>query len=184
MSRPCAFINDEVRDYYSFRDRTLIGRLGSGRDTRGKIKNVLGISTKSYLHTGELRGYARNVRKISATAKVLSRGTYVGVALDVGVGALEIKEACSIGREDVCAKAKYVESGKTVGGILGSAVGGSLLGASSGALCAALGVPSGGTLMVGCAVVFSVAGAIGGGAGGSLAGEVEGPSSFLGQSDE
>jgi hypothetical protein len=155
-----------------------IGRLGSGLDTRGKIKNVLGISTKNYLHTGELRGYARNVRKISATAKVLSRGTYVGVALDFGVGALEIQEACSMGREDVCTKAKYVETGKAAGGILGSALVGGALGAASGSICAAFGIPSGGTLLVGCAVVFIAAGSIGGGLGGSALGEMGGTKIF------
>lgn len=140
-----------------------IGRLGSGLDNRGKIKNILGISTKSYLHTGEIRGYAQTVGKISTTAKVLSRGTYVGIALDVGVGAFEIQEACSMGREDVCTKAKYVETGRTAFGIVGSALGGWAGGSSTGALCIALGLPSGGAVTVGCFVVGSIAGAIGGG---------------------
>lgn len=38
----------------------------------------------------------------------MSKGTYVGMALDVGAGALEIKEACSTGREEECSRAKYV----------------------------------------------------------------------------
>jgi len=155
-----------------------IGRLGSGLDNRGKIKNILGISTKSYLHTGEIRGYAQTVGKISTTAKVLSRGTYVGIALDVGVGAFDIQEACSMGREDVCTKAKYVETGKAAGGILGSALAGGALGAASGSICAALGIPSGGTLLVGCAVVFIAAGSIGGGLGGSSLGEMGGTKIF------
>ncbi len=141
-----------------------VGRLGSGLENRGKVKKILGISSKSYLHSGELRGYAQTVRKISTTAKVLSNGTYVGVALDVGVGALEIQEACSIGREDVCTKAKYVESGRTIGGIAGSMLGGGLGGAAAGGICAALGLPSAGTITVGCVVIGSIAGAIGGGA--------------------
>lgn len=140
-----------------------IGRLGSGLDNRGKIKNILGISTKSYLHRGEIRGYAQTVGKISTTAKVLSRGTYVGIALDVGVGALEIQEACSTGREDVCTKAKYVESGRTAGGIIGSAAGGFFGGSAAGGICVALGIPSGGAVVLGCAIVGGIAGAIGGG---------------------
>jgi hypothetical protein len=138
-----------------------IGHLGSGLDNSGKIKDVLGISTKRYLHTGELRGYARGVRKISTTAKVLSRGTYVGVALDVGVGAMEIQEACSLGREDVCTKAKYVESGRAAGGIIGSAAGGWAGGSIASGLCVAFGLPSGGTVTVGCMVIGGIAGAVG-----------------------
>ena len=155
-----------------------IGRLGSGLGNQGKIKDILGISTKRFLHTGELRGYAYNVRRISATAKVLSRGTYVGVALDVGVAALEIQEACSLGREDVCTRAKYVESGRAVGGIAGSMLVGGAGAAASGSVCAALGLPSAGTVLIGCAVVFGVAGAIGGGKLGSPMGAVTGEHLF------
>lgn len=155
-----------------------IGRLGSGLRHRGKIKDILGISSKSYLHTGELRGYAHNVRRISTTAKVLSRGTYVGVALDVGVGALEIQEACSVGRKDVCTEAKYVESGRAAGGIIGSWAGGGIGASVSGSICAALGLPSGGTVTIGCAVVFGVAGAIGGAEAGSPIGAVTGKHLF------
>ena len=140
-----------------------IGRLGSGLGNQGKIKDILGISTKRFLHTGELRGYAYNVRRISATAKVLSRGTYVGVALDVGVGALEIQEACSLGREDVCTRAKYVESGRAAAGIAGAAGGAWLGGGAAGGICLGLGLASSGAITVGCVVVGSVAGAIGGG---------------------
>jgi hypothetical protein len=155
-----------------------IGHLGSGLDNSGKIKDVLGISTKRYLHTGELRGYARGVRKISTTAKVLSRGTYVGVALDVGVGAMEIQEACSLGREDVCTKAKYVESGRAAGGIIGSSIGGYLGASAAGGICAALGLPTGGTVTIGCAIVFGVAGAIGVGEAASPVGAVTGKHLF------
>lgn len=140
-----------------------IGRLGSGLENRGKIKKILGISTKSYLHTGDLRAYAQNVRKVSTTAKVLSKGTYVGVALDVGVGALEIQQACSMAGDDACAKAKYVESGRIAGGILGSTVGGWAGGSVAGGICVALGVPSGGAVTLGCMVVGGIVGALGGG---------------------
>ncbi|HEY0286455.1 MAG TPA: hypothetical protein VGC62_05515, partial [Pseudomonas sp.] len=151
---------------------------GSGLENRGKVKKILGISSKSYLHSGELRGYAQTVRKISTTAKVLSNGTYVGVVLDVGVGALEIQEACSIGREDVCTKAKYVESGRTVGGILGSAAGGLMGGSIAGGICVALGLPSGGTITVGCFVIGSVAGAVGGRTEGAIYGAQKGTTLF------
>ena len=84
---------------------------------------MLGISTKSYLHKGEIAGYAKRIRETAQTSKWLGRGTYVGLALDVGVAGLEIKEACVTGREAQCRRAKYVETGRFVGGVLGAAGG-------------------------------------------------------------
>lgn len=57
-------------------------------------------------------------------SKWLGKGTYVGLALDVGVAGLEIKEACVTGREAQCRRAKYVETGRLVGAVSGAAVGG------------------------------------------------------------
>jgi hypothetical protein len=140
-----------------------IGRFGSGLRNTGKMKKMLGISSKSYLHTGEIAGYARTVKHVAKTANALSKGTYVGIALDVGVGALEIQEACSVGRGEECRKAKYVQGGGTAVGISGS-----LLGAAAGAngmilLCLALGVPTAGASALACAVVGGAVGAWGGG---------------------
>jgi hypothetical protein len=146
-----------------------IGRVGSGLSNKGKTKQILGISSKSYLHTGEIRGYANKVRGVSKMASAMSKGTYVGVALDVGVGALEIQEACSTGREEECTRAKYVETGKTIGGVGLAWVGGQA-GASAGtAICLGLGAASGGVALAGCALVGGAVAAWGGGKFGSMA---------------
>jgi hypothetical protein len=148
-----------------------IGRFGSVLSKDGKMKRILGISSKSYLHTGEIRGYAKNVRGVSRLAGALSKGAYVGIALDVGAGALEIKEACSKGREEECTKAKYVETGKTAGGIAGSWAGGAIATSTGPSVCVGLGVATGGTALVGCALLVGVALAWGGGKMGSMFGE-------------
>lgn len=118
------------------------------------------------LHTGEIADYAKNVKGVSKVASAMSKGT----ALDVGAGALEIKEACSTGREEECSRAKFVESGKAGGGIIGSWAGG-VVGVSAGpAICVGLGVPSGGTVTAICALVGIGLLAFGGGKAGSMAG--------------
>lgn len=148
-----------------------IGRFGSGLNNQGKMKQILGISSKSYLHTGDIRGYAGKVRSLSKMAGAMSKGTYVGIALDVGAGALEIKEACSTGREEECTRAKYVETGKTAGGIFASMYAGSAGAVAGQSICVGLGVASGGAAIVGCALVAGAVTAWGGGKFGSIAGE-------------
>ncbi|VVO28136.1 hypothetical protein PS706_04807 [Pseudomonas fluorescens] len=133
------------------------------------MKKVLGISTKSYLHKGEIAGYAKRIRETAQTSKWLGRGTYVGLALDVGVAGLEIKEACVTGREAQCRRAKYVETGTFMGGVLGAA-GGGVLGAelTRRACTIFLGVATRGSGALTCAIV---GGAAGGYAGGNLGGD-------------
>lgn len=99
-------------------------RLGTGLQGNASLKKVLGISTRSYLHKGEIAGYAQRMREMAQMSKWLGNGTYVGLALDVGVAGLEIKEACVTGREAQCRRAKYVETGRLVGSAAGAAVGG------------------------------------------------------------
>ncbi|NWC72069.1 hypothetical protein HX873_29650, partial [Pseudomonas sp. P7758] len=84
-------------------------RFGTSLKTNKSLKKVLGISTKSYLHKSEIVGYTQRIRSIAETSRFLGKGTYVGLALDVGVAGLEIKEACMEGREAMCRRAKYVE---------------------------------------------------------------------------
>ncbi|CRL96649.1 hypothetical protein [Pseudomonas sp. 8 R 14] len=99
-------------------------RFGTGLQGNESLKKVLGISTKSYLHKGEIAGYARRMREIAQMSKWLGNGTFIGIALDVGVTGLEIKEACVTGREAQCRRAKYVETGRLVGAVSGAAWGG------------------------------------------------------------
>ena len=106
-------------------------RFGTSLQGNKSLKKVLGISTKSYLHKSEIAGYAQRIRSIAQTSHFLGKGTYVGLALDVGVTGLEIKEACMAGREAQCRRAQYVEGGRLVGGVGGAAFGG-LFGAKAG----------------------------------------------------
>lgn len=148
-----------------------IGRFGSGLRNTGKMKKMLGISSKSYLHTGEIAGYARTVKHVAKTANALSKGTYVGIALDVGVGALEIQEACSVGREEECRKAKYVETTKTAGGIGLAWIGGTVAVSAGPAICVGLGIATGGTALAACALIAGATAAWGGGTMGSVIGD-------------
>lgn len=99
-------------------------RFGTGLQGNQPLKKVLGISTRSYLQKGEIAGYAQRIKAIAQTSKWLGKGTYMGLALDVGVTGLEVREACVTGREAQCRRAKYVESGKFVVGALGAGIGG------------------------------------------------------------
>jgi hypothetical protein len=155
-----------------------IGRVGTDLNNRGKMKRMLGISSKSYLHTGEIAGYARHVRVVSKLASSMSKGTYVGIALDVGAGALEIQEACSVGRESECTRAKYVEGGKTAASIGLATVGGTAGAYLAGAVCIAFGIPTGGAGTLACAVFGGSLGSYAGGMAGSHFGEQAGEKLF------
>jgi hypothetical protein len=148
-----------------------IARWGTGMQNRGSIKKMLGISTKSYLHTGELRDYARRMNRVARVARLLKGGTYVGIALNATSTTLEIKEACSTGREDKCEKAHYVERSKLVVGVLGGLAGGGVAGAFTGPMCAAIAVPTGGAGGLVCAIVVGIAGGYIGGSAGEMVGE-------------
>lgn len=84
-----------------------VARLGTSLRSHTSLKKILGISTKSYLHKREIVGYTQRIRAIAETSKFLGKGTYIGMALDVGATGLAIKEACMEGREALCERAKY-----------------------------------------------------------------------------
>ncbi|RFD26567.1 hypothetical protein CER19_20345 [Pseudomonas sp. GL93] len=150
-------------------------RFGTGLRGNQSLKKVLGVSTKSYLHKGEIAGYAQRIGAIAQASKWLGKGTYVGLALDVGVASLEIKEACVEGREAQCRRAKYVETGRLVGGVLGAAVLGKRGATIARSACRiALGVSLKGNGELACGII---GGAAGGAAGGAFFGELGG---FLG----
>lgn len=145
-------------------------RYGTGLRNEGSIKKMLGISTKSYLHTGEINRYAETIAKISKTAKLLKHGTPLGIALSTTATALEIKEACSTGREEQCTKAKYVEVGK-----LGTGVVGGLAGGFAGtALCVAVLGASTGPGALACLLISAGIGGATGGHFGGMIGEEAG----------
>ena len=144
-------------------------RFGTGLQGNQALKKVLGISTKSYLQKGEIAGYAQRMRDIAQTSKWLGKGAYVGLALDVGVAGLEIKEVCVAGREAQCRRAKYVETGKLMGGVAGAYGAGKLGSTVARSGCRVLlGIAAKGNGALACAVI---GGAAGGYAGGNATGE-------------
>ena len=143
-------------------------RFGTGLRGNQSLKKVLGVSTKSYLHKGEIAGYAQRIGAIAQASKWLGKGTYVGLALDVGVTGLEVKEACVAGRETQCKRAKYVETGRLVGGVAGAA-GAGVIGAelTRRACHIFLGVATRGSGALTCGIIGgATAGYIGGKKGG------------------
>lgn len=149
-----------------------IARWGTKLRNRGSIKKMLGISTKSYLHTGEIQGYAKKIAGISKASRILKAGTPIGIGLNTLSSYLEIKEACSTGREDVCKRAKYVEGSKLVLGVAGGIAGGSAAGTFLLPLCLVVfGVTTGGLAAIGCGILVAAAGGYAGGVVGEIGGE-------------
>jgi hypothetical protein len=152
-----------------------MARFGSGLKNEGSIKKMLGISSKSYWHHGEIRGYEETVKRVAKASQMLKNGTYIGLALDVGVTTLEIKEACSLGREQECTQAKYVEGGKLVLGVGGAYTGGKIgASAGTGACMLAFGIPTAGAGVLACAIVGGAVGALALGMAGGTLGEALG----------
>ncbi|QOQ77826.1 hypothetical protein IMF22_12710 [Pseudomonas poae] len=152
-----------------------MARFGTGLRNEGSIKKMLGISSKSYWHHGEISGYEERVKRLAKASQMLKKGTYIGIALDVGATALEITEACTTGREQECTQAKYVEGGKLVAGVGVASLGGSLgAGLGVGACAIVFGIPTVGVGALACAIVGGAAGALVGGKAGSAFGESSG----------
>jgi hypothetical protein len=145
---------------------------GSGLRNQGSIKNILGISTKSYLHSGVIAGYAETINGVAKASSLMKKGTYLGVGLSVTATGASIYTACSTGRETQCRKAKYVEGGKLSGSVIGGAFGGSVgVGAATVGCVAALGFATGGAGALACAVLGGALGGWGGGEAGGTVGE-------------
>lgn len=144
-------------------------RFGTSLRTHKSLKNILGISTKSYLHKSEVVGYTQRIRSIAETSRFLGKGTYVGLALDVGAAGLAIKKACMEGRERMCERAKYVETGRLVGGVIAAAGAGEISARGAERLCVVLKIATRGLGKLGCGIIGGIAGGIGGGIiGGSI----------------
>jgi hypothetical protein len=143
---------------------------GAGLRRQSSIKRMLNISTRSFIRTGEIAGYADTVSGVAQASRLIKNGTYIGIGLGVISTGLEIKEACSMGREDLCQRAKYVEGAKLIGSVgIGSltAYGGTIVATSTCAV--ALGITTG-PLALGCAVIGGGVGGILGGKAGEAAG--------------
>jgi hypothetical protein len=143
-------------------------RLGTGLRGGSSLRWILGISTKRFLDKGEIRGYAERLERIAGVARHLRKGTYIGLALDMTVAGLEVKEACTLGREEQCRKAQFVEGGRLVGGVGGAFFGGKIGSTLGPSLCRVfLGFATKGAGALSCGV-------IGGGAGGYVGGKASG----------
>lgn len=147
-----------------------IARWGTGLRNEGSIKKMLGLSTKSYLHNRELRGYSARLAHIAKASKLLKAGTPIGIALNFGSTYLEIKEACSVGREEMCTQAKFVEGSKLVTSVTLGSVGG-MLGSTAGTFVCFLVL---GALTGPGALACSIIGAAAGGYIGGTLGEIRG----------
>ncbi|NWL07131.1 MULTISPECIES: hypothetical protein [Pseudomonas] len=172
----------KARDQFYARRVALFARLdeqlskmaafGASLRNRGSIKKTLGISTKSYLHTGEIAGYADKVAGVGKAANLIKKGAYIGVALEVASTSLSIKKACTEGREGECKRATIVESGSLAGGVGGGligAIGGNLIGMA--ACGVVFGIASGGPGAIACGVGGGALGGMVGGEFGSDGGE-------------
>ncbi|WP_407314962.1 hypothetical protein [Pseudomonas sp. nanlin1] len=148
--------------------------LGSGLRDKSSIKRLLGLSTKSYLHRGDIAGYADKVSGVAKASQLIKRGTYIGTALEVGSKGLAIRNACTSGREEQCRKAKYVEGSALVGSVSGAALAGHIGGGMAMAACVALGFSSMGTVTLVCAVAGGAGAGWGGGELGGVGGEILG----------
>lgn len=147
-------------------------RYGSGLRNQGSIKNMLGISTKSYLHSGVITGYADTINGVAKASSLMKKGAYLGVGLSVAGAGTSIYTACTTGRETECRKAKYVEGGKLSGNIIGGTFGGAVGGGAATIGCVAvLGFATGGAGALACAVIGGALGGWGGGEIGGIAGE-------------
>lgn len=169
----------KARDQFYARRAALFAKLdeqmstmaafGASLRNKGSIKRTLGISTKSYLHAGEIAGYADKVAGVGTAANLIKKGAYIGIALEVASTSLSIKKACAEGREEECKRATIVESsllaGSVGGGLIG-AIGGNLIGMA--ACSVVFGIPSGGLGAIACGVG---GGALGGMVGGGLGSE-------------
>ncbi|CAI8824774.1 SSU ribosomal protein S2p (SAe) [Pseudomonas sp. IT-P74] len=151
------------------------GRFGSGLRNQGSIKEMLGISTRSYLHTGTITGYAETINGVAKASSLLKKGTYLGVGLNAAATGASIYTACSTGREDQCRKAKYVEGGKLSGSLFFGALGGTAGGVGAALGCAVVfGVATGGPGALACGVIGGGVGGWVGGESGGYAGELSG----------
>ena len=145
-------------------------RYGSGLRNQGSIKNMLGISTKSYLHSGVITGYAETINGVAKASSLMKKGAYLGVGLSVAGAGTSIYTACTTGRETECRKAKYVEGGKLSGNIIVGAFGGALGSGAATIGCVAVGFATGGAGALACAVIGGALGGWGGGEIGGVAG--------------
>lgn len=160
---------------------TLVRSLGFQPHRTGKMKAQLGIHTKSQILQWQRAGYADGLRtfpghykNIGRLASGLKGVGYASIALDVGLGAKNIHDACSIedAGDHLCARTSYEEVGRVGGSIALGGLGG--FGVSYVACNLVLGAPTVGTSLVWCGFIATGVGAAAGGYLGGMGGEYAG----------
>ncbi|MGF6094961.1 hypothetical protein [Pseudomonas sp. 18175] len=156
-----------------------------------KLKNALGISSRSLVHhwnraggPGQIPGYATHVNSISRAAKYMKAGGYAGVFLGGVASGLRIQEVCSAAPDSPeCKRVKFTEGGKFMGSVVGGVAGGASGGFIAGKICIGIGAATAGSGGVVCGVIVVVGTGLGawlGGEGGSNAGELAGETIYEG----
>ncbi|RMH85187.1 hypothetical protein EA796_06670 [Pseudomonas sp. AOB-7] len=149
------------------------------------LRRDLGISTRSLVHhwskggaPGQIPGYATHMAEVAKAAKYLKYGGHIGIALGGTASTLKVQEVCRSGETQACEKIRFTETGSFAGGVVGGSAGVWAGGLAGPAVCAAIGLGSGGIGGIICSMVVVGGASVAGGAGGGWAGEVAGEEIF------
>ncbi|UWF49322.1 hypothetical protein NYP20_29240 [Pseudomonas sp. N3-W] len=147
-------------------------RKGVGIPDHPKLKNALGISSRSLVHSwskagapGSIPGYATHIDGVAKASKYIKAGGWVGIGLGATASALKVRETCRLGREEDCRKVRFTEGSKFSGGLAGGSIGVPI----GSAVCVALSATGIGGLL--CGVIMVGFGSIAGGKVGESLGE-------------
>ncbi|GAB7531024.1 hypothetical protein PS3A_34350 [Pseudomonas sp. 3A(2025)] len=148
---------------------------------QGKLKNALGISSRSLVHhwskagaPGGIPGYASHVKAISRATTWMKTGGFIGIGIGGVSGLLAIQEVCQAGNEEACRKVKFVEGGKFLGASGLGFLGGSGAATVATPVCIGIGFPTAGIGTVACAVAVVGVSALVGTVSGNWLGELGG----------
>lgn len=142
-----------------------------------QLKGQLGISSKATVHqwkmqngADSIKGFSSNYQRLTRTANIFSRLGYVSIGLDIVGGVANIQKACAPEPEaESCSRAKFTETGKTGGSIIGGMAGGGL--AAYGVCNLIFGLETAGTSLIWCGVAVGAAGGYAGSKAGGWSGE-------------
>lgn len=144
------------------------------------IKSALNLSSRSIVHewstagVGAIRGYSTYLDGASRAVKFMKNAGWVGLAISATSTTNDVYYACTTGRESECSRVAVTGYTSFGGGLFGGIAGGSAGAWVTGGVCLALGIPTGGTATLACAVVGSVAGSYGGAKAGEAIGNMLG----------
>lgn len=140
-----------------------------------KIKNTLGLSTKSIIHNaseildqGQVPQLGQRINKVSAWAQGSKGLGWLGVAIDGGVRSGRVLEACRSGNADTCQLVRYQQVGGFAlaagGGAVGGYVGAKAATFAMGVVAVVFGVTLGAPVIAIVALTGAAAGAYAAGA--------------------